>query len=195
MPGPFYLPPREGDFLQGDIYVDLPSIFIDKRPLRVTRSKPAGGPDALTVHPEDGAPPTGGFKWRMDQGGEPGLLVHAHLGMAMVISHDCEIENDPRTRTLAMIRPITELDEATQSKLFSGKDEDVVYAAFPLEAQDEDPKMRRAFVDFRRLTTVRPAVLEASTRVASLSDELRKAVARRFWQYLFRRLEAEGAAE
>lgn len=141
------------------------------------------------VHREDGPGPKGGFKWQMHEGGEPALLVHSHMGLAMVISHDCEIENDPNARTLAMIRPLGELDDSAQRALFSGRKEDVRYAIFPLEAQDAEPRMERAFVDFRRLTTVRPAVLEASTRIASASDELRNAVAQSYRQYLFRRLE------
>lgn len=141
------------------------------------------------VHREDGPGPRGGFKWQMDEGGESALLVHAHMGLAMVISHDCEIENDPNARTLAMIRRLGELDEDAQRTLFSGREEDVRYASFPLEAQESEPRMERAFVDFRRLTTVRPAVLEASRRIASASDELRNAVARSYQQYLFRRLE------
>jgi hypothetical protein len=130
----------------------------------------------------------------MDQGGEPAILIRGHKGMAMVMSHDCEIENDPNARILAMIRPITDLDEDTSAQLFSDDPElEPVYALFPLIGQREDPKIDRSFVDFRRLSTVRPAVLETSTRVASLSGELRKAVAEKFWMYLFRRIHDERA--
>jgi hypothetical protein len=184
-----YLTPA-GEILQGDIYAQMPSVYVESRPLRIARHwKVSGTRDVWEVHPEDGAGPGGGFKWRMDQGGEPALLVHAHIGLAMVISHDCEIENDPNVRTLAMIRPVGELERSAQEALFSGRDDQVRYAIFPLDAQDTEPEMERAFVDFRRLTTVRPAVLDASRRVASLSDELRFAVAERFRQYLFRRVE------
>jgi hypothetical protein len=185
-----YLPPIEGEILQGDIFDRMPSVYVESRPLSVARHwKTRGTRDIWEVHREDGAGPNGGFKWKMDQGGEQALLVHAHLGLAMVISHDCEIENDPNCRTLAMIRPVGELDESAQRALFSGLEDQVQYAIFPLEAQTTEPEMERAFVDFRRLTTVRPAVLAASTRVASLSDELRSAVAQSFRLYLFRRVE------
>ena len=156
------------------------------RPLRVARfhKNVAGGRVLYGVHEEQGQAPQGGFKWSVAGGGED-LLVRAHLGMGMVITHDCEIENDPSTRTLAMIRPISDLDPATQERVFKGE----VYSAFPLEAQEQDPKFGRGFIDFRRITTVRADVLDASVRVASASDELRKAIAERFWDYLYRRIQ------
>jgi hypothetical protein len=190
---PLYLPPNPAELLQGDIFTDFPSVYIDTRPIRVARHwKEIAGRDMWSVHAEESTPPKGGFKWTMSQGGESGVLVHAHLGMAMLMSHDCEIENDPNARILAMIRPIDHLDAKTQERLFSDNvEEEPIYTAFPLEAQMAQPKIDRSFVDFRRITTVRPAVLEASNRIASLSEDLRKAIAERFWLYLFRRLEAE----
>jgi hypothetical protein len=184
-----YLPPIGVEILQGDIFDQMPSVYVESRPLLVGRRlKQDESRDIWQVHRENGPAPNGGFKWRMDQGGEPGLLAHAHLGMAMVLSHDCEIENDRAARTLAMVRPIGELDESSQRALFSGREDEGWYAIFPLEGQTDDPKMARSFVDFRRLTTVRPAVLAVSTRVASLSEELRLAIARRFNLYLYRRV-------
>lgn len=184
-----YLPPVAGEYLQGDIFDEFPSIFVESRPLRVARFwKEQGGRSIWGVHTEGEQAPAGGFRWRMEEHGESAVLAHGYLGMAMLISHDCEIENDPAARTLAMIRPLAHLDETTQRTLFSGREEDVNYAIFPLDAQDGEPRIERSFVDFRRLTTVRPQVLEASLRIASASEELRRAVAAQFQQYLFRRV-------
>ncbi len=190
MPGPLYIKrPEDAEVLQGDIYVHVPSIYVDSRPLRVARffqKNPKTGRDIYFVHAEEQNPPKDGFNWNIDKGGvEENVLVHGHVAMAVVVSHDCEIENDPSTRTLAMIRPANHLDEDTQAKLFGGGE---VFVAFPLKEQDEEPKIERSFVDFRRLTTVRPDVLGQSTRVATLCDELREAMAQRFWEYLFRRV-------
>jgi len=189
-----YLPPNGAEILQGDIFDQMPSVYVESRPLLVGRRwKQDDTRDIWQVHREDGPGPNGGFKWRMDQGGESGMLVHAHLGMAIVLSHDCEIENDRSARTLAMIRPIGQLKEAAQEALFSGRPGDGFYAIFPLERQTDDPKLERSFVDFRRLTTMRPDVLAASRRIASLSEELRSAVAQSFKLYLFRRVERPAA--
>jgi hypothetical protein len=190
-----YLPPGN-EISQGDLYRDAPTVHIEARPLLVARpyrprqepNRPSSDRQTYGVHQENGQPPAGGFKWRMDQSGED-ILAHSYLGMAMVISHDCEIENDPKHRTLAMVRLATDLQPQDRVRVFNFE----VYSAFPLEPQDEEPRMEPAFVDFRRLTTVHPAVLASSIRFASVTEDLRKAMAERFWLYLHRPLEEEGS--
>ncbi len=110
-------------------------------------------------------------------------MAKLYLGMGMVLTHDCEMENDhdPDHRHLAPVRPMSDLLPGYQEKCRAGERWDV----FPLAAQDERPRMTESFVDFRKLTTVRPAVLKTpAKKVASLSDELRKAVSRAYWNYL-----------
>ena len=188
MAGELYLPPKV-EISQGDIYLDAPSVSVRARPLQVARHfQKKGGRDIPVIHTEGESPPRTGFRFALDEGGEAETLVHGFLGMAIVLSHDCEIENDPNVRTIAMIRPVAHLEAEAQEALFSGDPGRVQYAYFPLEAQEEPPTVERCFVDFRRLTTVRPEVLEQTERVASLSDELRHAVARAFYLYLFRRV-------
>jgi hypothetical protein len=184
-----YFPPTTGEVLQGDIYQVAPSVLVRTSPVRAARFwREKGGRQEYVVHSDD-TPPNGGFKWSMEGGGEDATLVHGFLGLAMVLSHDCEIENDPNVRTLAMIRPVSHLGPHQAAALFANDPGHVQYAIFPLEAQDEAPRMERSFVDFRRLTTVRPEVLDDDQRLASLSDELRRAIARAFWMYLFRRID------
>ena len=190
MPERIYLPPGE-EVAQGDIYLDLPTVHVEKRPLRVARYwKPdarGGGNDVYVVHAERGGGPgpTGGFKWGIDKGGEE-IIAHAYLAMAIVLSHDCEIEKDDNIRTLAMIRPMTDLgSEDDRNDVIGWKN----YSAFPLDVQIEEPGLEPSFVDFRRITTMRPAVLESSKRHASVSDDLKKALAQRFFLYLNRPLD------
>jgi hypothetical protein len=183
-----YRVPEIGEFLQGDIFEDTPSVFLASRPIRVARFLKETGDNVLYgVHTEDGRPPRDGFKWLMNQGGEGGILVHGHMGRAMLISNDCEIENDTNTRTLAMIRPLTDFEPRDQERMFSGREEDLQYGVFPLEAQAEDPSFDRTVLDLRRLTTVRPDVLASTMRLASASEVLRDAIAEAFRLYLFRR--------
>lgn len=100
-----YLPPRR-EIYQGDIYRDFPGIYMEARPFRVARFfKATPERDIYGVHREDAEPSTNRFKWGFGQAGEE-ILARGHLGMAMVISHDCEIENDKNYRTLAMVRPV-----------------------------------------------------------------------------------------
>lgn len=139
------------------------------------------------MHEENGeVKPDGGFRWSIAKGGE---LVHArvYMGMAILLTHDCEIENDhpPGHRTLAMVRPITEIGEVDRPPILGLRK----YSAFPLPPQAAPPAMALSFVDFRRLTTVRPGVLENSIRHGTLSEAMRRGLAEHFWDFLFRRQE------
>ena len=190
MADPFYVSPRE-QISQGDIYLDMPTLHLEVRPVRVARLHKAaatpGARETYGVHLEkDGQEPQGGFHWNFDAGGEL-VLARSHRGHAILLSHDCEIDADDDHRTLAMVRPITDLSEEHRQDVLDLKN----YAAFPLAAQDDSPSMVLSYVDFRRVTTVRPAVLSSSTRHASVTDDLRKALAERYWLYLFRRLEGQ----
>ena len=108
--------------------------------------------------------------------------MRAHRTTAIVLSHDCEIDKDDRHRALAMVRPITEIQAEHRDGLRRGDQ----LSAFPLESQDEEPSMVESFVDFRRVTTVRPQLLAQSQRHASLAEEVRKALAEHYWNYLHR---------
>jgi hypothetical protein len=182
-----YLPPIGNDILQGDIIDDVPSVFVRPGPLRVARFHKDLGHHLLWSIHTDANPPKDGMKLSMDLEGEE-LLVHGYRGLAMMLTHECEIENDDRARTVAMIRPASQLNPETVAQLFSGSIDEAYYSRFPLEAQEEHPTMERSFVDFMRLTTVDPKVLDECRRVASLPDELKHAVAARFKDFLFRRV-------
>lgn len=187
-----YLQPIQGDFLQGDIFADVPSIIVRPGPLRVARwarNIPAkvGQPERALwgIHTDD-TPPKDGMRLSMELEGEE-VLVHGYRQMAMLLTNDCEVENDSRARTVAMIRSANELAPEHSELLFSGSIDESFYSRFPLEAQLEEPVMERSFVDFMRLTTVHPQVLEECRRVASLPDELRNSLAIRFKEFLFRK--------
>ena len=133
------------------------------------------------VHTEDGEPPRNpGFHWSVPEGGE---LIHAtaYLDRAIVLTHDCEIENEPRHRTIAMVRPIEVFSRDLRPKIDNLEN----HAAFALPA-DRDFGIPHSWVDLRRVTVVRPQVLEASGKIGRLNEEGRKALAEHFWDYLFR---------
>ncbi len=186
-----YLPPA-GEINPGDLYLAVPSIQIESRPLLVARywKESSRGGSIYGVYDADGTPPTGGFRWQTNQGGET-IIVRAFMGPGMILSHECEIDTDPDHRIVAMVRPITDIQVSHRNAILEMRN----WAAFPLEAQDEEPPMALSFVDFRRLTTVRAAALNDEDRVASLNPDLRKALRVRFWHYLNRRVEPPPAVE
>lgn len=188
--GRIYLTPG-GEILQGDIYANVPSIHLRSRPISVTRPFKETDKGVLVgVHKEEGNnPPKDGYMWA-EQGGET-VLAKGFMGMAVVISHDCEIENDPDHRLVAMIRLITEIQPAHRVDIMGMRH----WAAFPLLAQTEPPAMEESFVDFRRITSLRPEALRSEDRIARLAPAVLDAMRLRFWYFLNRRIvEAPGSA-
>ena len=111
--------------------------------------------------------------------------------MAVVISHDCEIENDPNHRLVAMIRAITEIQEQFRADIMAMNH----WAAFPLLAQNEAPAMEDSFVDFRWITSLRPTALRPEDRFARLAPPVLDAMRVRFWHFLNRRVIEPPAAQ
>jgi len=185
---PLFLPPQ-GPISQGDLFLDMPSTRIDSRPVRAVRPlrTESGGIQSYTLYAE-GAPPARGtgFDWTVK--GEQ-VIARGHLRYAIVVSHSCDIDWEPRHLTLAMVRPITDMDKDHRDPILSGEQE----CTLPLQDQ-EDPRVELSFIDFRRLTTIHPDVLKDSKRHASASDKLRALLSEQFWDYLFRGQETERAA-
>jgi hypothetical protein len=177
-----YVEPVAGEILQGDIYRNVPSIHLVARPVLVSRHYKDTPKGVLHgVHSEDGPAPKDGYRWQADQGGES-VLAKGFMGNVVLLSHDCEIENDPNHQLVAMIRPITQIQESFRADIMAMKH----WAAFPLLAQDEAPAMEDCFVDFRWITSLRPEVLREQDRWARLGPVVLDAMRARFWHYLNR---------
>jgi hypothetical protein len=133
------------------------------------------------IHTEGGTAPQGDFKWTLERGGDS-MISKGIIAWAILLSDDCEIENDEDHRTMALIKPWANLPDSSQQKVAAGEHN----CFFELPAQDEEPKVDHSYVDFRRLTTVRPNVLGGEFHYAAASKELRRALAVAFWEYLMR---------
>ncbi len=185
MPGNAYIPPKD-EVLFGDIYREVPSLHVPSRPFQVVRPMSASkGDDTIRdarIHTEGGTEPREGFRWTLEGGGDS-IIARGVVHWAILLSDDCEIDHDEDYRTVALIKPWDNLPEASQRRVSAGEH----YCFFELPEQDEDPNWAHSYVDFRRLTTVRPRVLDKSAHHhASASSELRVALATSFWEYLMR---------
>ena len=190
MPDLLYLEPgQDYPLSQGDIFTNVPFVSVRERPLLIARHIGHWkGLITYSVHKEfDGPttasatalPPEPPIHLKNPQQQEL-ALVPVLLTMGIVLTHDCEIDNDDH-RTAAMIRPITDLKPPYQEKCLAGERMDM----FPLLAQDEAPSMVTSFVDFRKVTPLRPGALEApAVRYATVAAELREALASAYWDYL-----------
>ena len=139
------------------------------------------------VHQYPAQPPAGGFQLRTDQRGEQALAL-THLGPAVVLSNGCEIDNDRNIRTLALVRPLSDISADHRDPIREGRS----WAAFYLPP-DAAWGVAESFIDLRRLTTVHPDVIERAHQRARLTSVFRASLAEQFWNFLFR--QAPGPSE
>jgi len=163
--------------LQGDIYRLVPSVYIPGRPLEIIRTYgAAGGTVGARVHKEDVEPPSGGFHWDDER-----ILARGSRTYGILLSHDCEIEHEQKHRILGLIRPWDRLPVTSQVDVLGGAH----YCFYHLWPSPER-QFPESYVDFRRLTTVRPQVLREEDRIMSMTDDARNGLAEAFLRYVLR---------
>lgn len=176
----YYQAKNPAEVLQGDIFEVQPSIFIRSRPLAVVRTKQEGERIHAGMHTEDGkpAPPDGGYRWEKGED----IIAEGILAKAVMMTHDCEIEKDDKHRALALIRPWSTIPAEHQEKVRQG----LRYRFFWLPAQN-DPDFEESYVDFRRLTTVRPGALLEQHRILAMTERMREAIGAAFIKFITRK--------
>lgn len=179
-----YLDPNQEEDLQGDIFDLVPAVMVKTRQFEVAREFPqqdSHGRRRIYLHSESD-PPRSGFTFAPEQGGEEQFVVHAFVTRGILLTHDCEIENDDRVRQMAMVRVLADLPDDAQESIVNGESA----GAFLLPVQQETPSLPASFVDFRRITPVRPEILVRSEKHCSMTEGMRAAMAEHYWEYLFR---------
>jgi len=178
----------EPDISQGDVFDSIPQLFL-RPPLFVLRKVTlAGGREAFGFYQYP--PPTeespGGAKGKQLPGGpfhfEKGEEASAfcQVTRAIVINHDCDIENEPDHRLIALVRPLSPVPE--ESKEIIRKNQ--IFNYFYLPAEDGFPE---AYVDFRRITSLSAAFLVAGSRLTSLTEEAVRQLQFQFFRFVTRR--------
>lgn len=162
----FYAAPVAGDFRQGDIYRDAISVSLTTNDPPAIRSfvNPKTGRETLTLHRPE-SPPNGGFNW----GRRERVEAEGKKAYCIVLSHDCEIENDDdeHYRHLAILRPFAALgNEDDRRSLLEHRHFGKLY--LPSDPESGFPE---SYADLRAITTVRQNALPASHRVLGLSDD------------------------
>lgn len=164
MPDQIYSEPIAGDFRQGDIFRDTLSLWLaDPDPPALRPRTGKGGLTNYSPH-SMASPPPGGFRWQDREY----VLAEAKMALAIVLTHDCEIENDEneRYRQVALIRPLMGVpDPDDRQVIVEGRNLGRLY----LPAQDRIG-LPESYVDFRAITTLRRAALHTDRRIAGLSD-------------------------
>lgn len=174
----YYTAAIPDDFRQGDIYSEVLHVMLSEPGFQVLRMfQGRGGRTTVSMHNEGNAP-HGGFKW--DDSKE---LVQAEgqLAMAVVLTHDCEIENpDSRQhRLVGILRSLDRLSDSDREVILEGRHFGRLYLpSWP------DVGLPESYLDLRRITTLRGDALPEAQRIASMTDFGREVLQRAIIRYL-----------
>jgi hypothetical protein len=150
----------------------------DYRVLRTFEGK--GGRVTVSLHTRDN-PPTGGFNWETKERVE----AEGQLSLALVLTHDCEIENEDRRshRLVALVRPLEVLNDNDQAVVVEGRHFGRLYLP-----SWSDAGLPESYADLRRITTLREDALTEERRLASMTDFGREVVQDALIRYLTEKL-------
>lgn len=170
----YHAAPRDS-ISQGDIFHLTPSAYV-KPPVELvdpSRTFPGGvQASQLSAWSPDSVSPVENAK----------ATMFMTCGRAILLSHDCEIDNDNRYRLVALLRPLRSLPAGSQSGVRDNTDYRFFYLPELSQRFDE------LYIDFRRLTTVGPKLIPAERRLASLSDVARAALCLQMILFFTRRM-------
>ncbi len=171
---------------QGDILDGIPHLFLRPPLFALRKVILAGGREALGFYeyppPTEESPgasrgkqlPGGGFHF---QAGEQAAAL-CQVSRAIVLSHDCDIENEKEHRLVALVRPLAPVTDPGHQEIIR-QNRNFNYLYLPAaEGLDE------AYVDFRRLTSLSPHFLATASRLRSLSGEGVRALQFGFFRFL-----------
>jgi hypothetical protein len=154
---------------QGDIIRQVPHIHLKPPLIAVRRESTKSGEKLAPFEYPLGAPneenpvnatPRGGFKF----GTGDNIVAFCQLGFGMVLTYDCEIDNDKKHRHIALIRPLGPLPAQDQQTIRERRNVSYCYLpAYP-------DVIEESYVDFRRMTTVHPDLLQNTERILSLTE-------------------------
>jgi hypothetical protein len=175
----FYREPRS-ELYQGDIVSGVPHLYL-RTSVHALRKKSVRGEGELYAsfpYPGDDQP-AGGFRFQEPEGDETSATCQ--VANAMVLSHDCDIENDRKHRLVALIRPLAGVPHNGQEIIRE-------YANFSYFYLPELPGvLQESYVDFRRITSLRPQLVDTVPRLAALAEATINRLHLHFFLFLTRR--------
>lgn len=158
--------------------------------LRRWRDTPRGPAAILYDFGDTDRVPQQPFKPDADEG-----IATVQLANAILLTHGCELDNRPGGNVLfALVRPMRTVPEEHREAIRGGRN----ISFLPLEDND-DPPLEESYVDFSRISSMKPEALPRVRRILSASPELLKAlylgIARYFTRFEIRPEELAGLVE
>jgi hypothetical protein len=188
--GSFYRP-VDPTVCQGDLFDRVPHLFLRPPLLALRRVTLAGGREAFGFYeyppPTEQSPgaaqgkqlPGGPFRFNTPEGED--ATAWCQVTRAVVLNHDCDIENEPDHRLVALVRPLAPVRDPAHQDIIR---RNLNFNYFYLPAGEG---LAEGYVDFRRITSLSPAFLAAATRLVSLTPEAVQALQFQFFRFLTRR--------
>jgi len=158
--------PADPRLCQGDIFDDIPHLLL-KPPIDILRKTTGKGRrifwDPYPFPLEEDRQPA---KPDFDRRGES-VRVTAQFTRAMLMTFDCDLDNEKHAWSIALVRPMTAIaDEADRQNVREARN----FAYFYLPEATEFG-LGEAYLDFRRVTTISTDLLQVvrSPRRCSLT--------------------------
>lgn len=165
---------------QGDIVDAVPHLYLKTSVTVLRRATAPGGRSLFEAFPvaELVTPPPGGFKFEK---GEPEQISSTcHLARGIILSHSCEIDKDSKHRLIALVRPLQPIPAENQEIIRRNQDFSYFHLPACPGAFDE------SYVDFRRISSIHPDLINSNHRLASLNEEGLGALLVEFFLYITR---------
>ncbi|HKB37224.1 MAG TPA: hypothetical protein VKD72_12280 [Gemmataceae bacterium] len=187
---PFYRLDPSLPLSQGDIWENVPQLQRLRPPIQVLRkatlSKGREGYEAHAYPGGEGpsaesagqAVPGPAFDFKK---GEP-VPVGCQVARAVVLSYDCDLDNDPDHCLVALVRSFVGLSDGNREVIRGNRNFSFFY--LPAEAA---LGLDESYVDFRRLTAIHPQTLSLAARRASLGQEAVDALRAQLVRFFTRR--------
>jgi hypothetical protein len=148
------------ELCQGDIIDGVPNIHL-KPPIQGLRPATASKNRQVYEFHEFGKQ-SAGFNPDYTQGVK--VPAFCQVSRVMLLTHGCDIDNDPDHRTVALIRPLARVPEDRRVPIRNNQNFGFFYLP-----PDPNRGLDEAYVDLRRLTCLAPDLVTSGRRLASLT--------------------------
>jgi len=166
----------------------VPHVHLKQPPLKALRSRITNrGGETFDPYPydmeedgEQGPLPTPRPDFHFSQG-ENMAAAFCQVAVGILLSHNCELDKDNKHRLVALIRPLSGVQEKDRETIKEGRNFSYLY----LPAYGD--LLSESYVDFRRITTVAPEFLKDARRIVCLTETALAYLYTQFFRYLTRR--------
>lgn len=161
----YYQPPLP-QIAQGDIFADVPSIYLPNSAITFPRRrdmKRGPGADLYILDDESRHPQARPFDPNGDE-----VIADIQMTYGILLTHACEMDNSRKANlAFALIRPMRPMPEEDRVRIRSGANLRVLH----LPASDS-AGLEESYVDFSRITSLRPQALDNMPRILSATSVL-----------------------